>query len=587
MKPIIYKGGDTGALRDRFSAYAPEHSRHVPGEYRRIPGYADDGDEEEYRCYDDVVCLVQAGGLGAADRLLEKFLRAVTEAQRPVTGSWSSLVLAFDGAGGLRVDPQVLRGEFVYGHGILRWAEQLETCSSAGKPVAIPSMISELFPDPGAMAGKPKKRLTDSDLVLVFGRRGEFGFAAELERSLRRHRKRVVVIEVDGDRLEVTFDDAQRFLATAMASGAIDDAAIEPAAPLQREPRTANTDSEEDAMEHDPNWYRNWREYPASTADAWNKNPLSEDERAIARRIRAEEEAPLDCRPWLVERNCLDALERIFARGRRGREGSRQEHPLELIYLPELEECPIFGPDAIRKTTECIGYPYEWQRTGLPFLRGVNGRPCAWYRPLHFYGENWGIVVNTGCARALAGLYASYVDPADIAGESSSLVSLHLLRLATETLLQREFYRHKIEVYGMTLREVETTRRPGAYIEFYRGIRTANSDGTRDLENALAVAHARRDLVISRTGSRAHPAVLVRAAIRGLDWLLDQPECLSSYSDGRNFLDKRSHRVAEWEMMQRIQEGVAPTRLCGDHWQYAPQLVRSIMRVSSVPTWLV
>jgi len=571
MTSIIYAGGDTTNLRSQFRRRAAEHSRRVPGAYRRIPGYADDGEEEEFRCYRDVVCLVQAGGLGAADRLLEKFLEPVVQVQGPVTGSWSSVVLAFDGSAELRLHPQVLCRELMNRGAARRWAEQLDACSAAGPTVATPALIPELFPDQVAMAGKPKKRLTDGDLVLVFGRRGEFGFATELAGALRGYRKQVVVVEVKGARLVVTFDDAQGFLGTAMAGGA-----------------NYDTSSKDDTMRDDLDWTRKPRDSSGSAADVWTSTAFTDEEKAIAEEIRAEEEDRRDGRPRRVSYGCLDTLQRAFKESDRPREeDSLPGSYLELIYLPDLEDCPVFGRGPIRSIEDSIGDRRESPGIGLPFLEGGVGQPCARYRPLHIYHEDWGIEVNSDCIGALAKFYGSCLAPDDTMSLPKPLIAAHLVCLAAETLVHREAYRHNLESFGARLREVETDRRPDAYLDFYRGIRRTQVGGTRHLENALAVAHARRALTPSRTNSFSHPREIAQAAIEGLERLLNHPRCMPSYRDGLNYFDAHTHRAAEWDMMQRIHEGVVPTRICGDHWQHAPRMTQGIVWASKIPLWLV
>jgi hypothetical protein len=216
MQKVMRRASPAISLQIRRRA--PKGSINVPGAYRRISGYADDGEEETLVGYPGVICLVQPGLGSEHQDLLRRLFETVGMAQSEGAGSWTTVLQCF-GEGSGAGAPVLATEELGMRSHAHRAGELLNLSNSVVVPVDVPIVINQLVPDQVSLKWKPFSRIRKECLLLFIGRKGKFCFAPELERSLYRQRKRIVVAEIDGDHLLLTFDKASDFLATANQVG--------------------------------------------------------------------------------------------------------------------------------------------------------------------------------------------------------------------------------------------------------------------------------------------------------------------------------------------------------------------------------
>jgi hypothetical protein len=326
--------------------------------------------------------------------------------------------------------------------------------------------------------------------------------------------------------------------------------------------------------------------------DNLNDIEYTTEEKIMAEEMREKDTYIEGIRP--VYPACIQDLQRVFSgqNSELNEESERYGHdPFQgfFIIAPHLEECQLFGDHGIfpRLTDDLLSpNPMESdQEMASPFLSGDGD--CAWYKPHHIYGHDWGIVLRIQCIFALARTYCRDFDGAGLAPHEVSRLVHEFLILAAATLSAREFYRHKVESFGIRLREAQGTTGPCAYMNYQRSIRRNKHIHPADqLEDALAAASAYR-YIRNMHNTKGFQRVATRSASDSLEKLFRHPQAHPGFSDGQHFLQAKAHKVAEWELMQRVQEGQIPPPHCGDHWRHTNGMMGALVNIGSVPHFTI
>jgi hypothetical protein len=180
----------------------------------------------------------------------------------------------------------------------------------------------------------------------------------------------------------------------------------------------------------------------------------------------------------------------------------------------------------------------------------------AWYRPIHYFGPNWGIYIReTGlkeCARRIGRSL-----PAGLAGRSNALLAKALIRAAFGALFLHEQYHHKTESAALRMHVIE---RRAIYPDYHRLVYRATR-GTKDqIEEGLANADSWDRLTnkpystwTGRTVTSTTKAYLERSfrAAR---------KALPAYANAENLLYKPDFDAEEQLLFAQVQMGIAPTR---------------------------
>lgn len=196
-------------IRRQLQRRAPLNSMRVPGAYRRSPGYADDGEEDESRFFQTTVCLIQAGLSGESPELLAKFLKPVVDAHMMVSWGCPTILQAFGGPDGMVSHSKVLKQR----RGIEKqWADSMLELSGTDADQTTPVQIPILLCPAAAKQIPRRNRLDKVDLILVLGKKGQIEFAENLSREVRKLKKQIVIGEIDGDTIQVCFDAALDYI---------------------------------------------------------------------------------------------------------------------------------------------------------------------------------------------------------------------------------------------------------------------------------------------------------------------------------------------------------------------------------------
>jgi hypothetical protein len=76
---------------------------------------------------------------------------------------------------------------------------------------------------------------------------------------------------------------------------------------------------------------------------------------------------------------------------------------------------------------------------------------CAWYCPVHFFGEQWGIYIREDCILQVAERIVEHTQDRSFVDPGTPLQLLQLLRASLYLLYLHEAFHHKVESFGFRL----------------------------------------------------------------------------------------------------------------------------------------
>jgi len=200
---------------------------------------------------------------------------------------------------------------------------------------------------------------------------------------------------------------------------------------------------------------------------------------------------------------------------------------------------------------------------------------CAWYKPIHFFGHDWGIFILDDCVRRIAVDIARWV-PRSV-GAAVWALQAPLLQMSFASLFLHEAYHHKTESFAIRLDVTERTPRYRTYWSSVYEPATRPAGGG-PLEEALANADSYRRLN-EAAYARSVQRRLIRSTRDYLTWRFpfDPP----GYSAASTFLTDVPNLAGQNLLKSQVQEGVAkPVRTVGQ-WRMAPNMNESLFSLRS------
>lgn len=204
----------------------------------------------------------------------------------------------------------------------------------------------------------------------------------------------------------------------------------------------------------------------------------------------------------------------------------------------------------------------------------------AWYQPLHFYGECWGIYIKEEAIKEIASRIFSQIHLAH---------SLSPYRLISESIYSafqilylHELYHHKVESFAI---RSHITTQVCTFMQYeskvFRATRTANPSACK--EEALCHAFARTQLPEKLRGKVSRD--VVNAAVNTCQEILDS--AAGPYAGASIFLNEEDFVNAQSYLQNQIQEGsVVPVR-SDNAWKLDPKLISPLFSVLSIPCFIV
>ena len=217
-----------------------------------------------------------------------------------------------------------------------------------------------------------------------------------------------------------------------------------------------------------------------------------------------------------------------------------------------------------------IGGPLD----GLPVHPVEQPEPrCAWYCPIHFFGQSWGIYIREDCILSHAHHIAAFVDWPSVR-LPPRILERHLLRSAFYVFFLHEQFHHKVESLGFRLLVATGADRYRPYkIKVYRPT-LLTSDC---IEESLANAESYRRLTDERYTKRVHPAI--RQGLRDyLRWSI--PQQPPGYREGLKFLSETPYRDGLHYLQSQVLDAKHPPTTPKAHWSVAPNMITSLADIS-------
>ncbi|MDN5760021.1 MAG: hypothetical protein L0H59_16090 [Tomitella sp.] len=171
----------------------------------------------------------------------------------------------------------------------------------------------------------------------------------------------------------------------------------------------------------------------------------------------------------------------------------------------------------------------------------------AWYQPIHFFANNWGVFIREKSLFHLAADLAPRFTRFEDRRSRYAHVAV-LLRAAFAYTFLHEHYHHKIESLAIRLHVVE---RRVVYPEYIQHVSRVVAGTEHAFEEALANADAWRRL--ADAPYKNWLATDERDVVR--DWMRDTFRASPpGYSSAPNFLGKRSFDARESRLVSQVQE---------------------------------
>lgn len=198
---------------------------------------------------------------------------------------------------------------------------------------------------------------------------------------------------------------------------------------------------------------------------------------------------------------------------------------------------------------------------------------CAWYCPIHFFGQGWGIYIRESCILSHALDIATFVDWRLVKVPQWE-IARQLLRSSFYVFFLHEQFHHKVESLG--LRQLVSTGtdryRPYKAKVYSRTFLTSDC-----LEESLANAESYRRLGEPRYVQRVDPAI-GGGLRRYLKWSI--PQQPPGYREGVHYLSDTPYRNGLHTLQSQVLDGVIPPTTPPGHWSVAPNMITALADIA-------
>lgn len=270
-----------------------------------------------------------------------------------------------------------------------------------------------------------------------------------------------------------------------------------------------------------------------------------------------------------------------------------------ISYGPNSEDRPDIPEEFHWEIEEALnGHPEPIIEPTLPLARESKSTSqalwdtCAWYQPLHFFGNDWGIFIREECVFKLAIAIAKHTDVSHFNTEKADAVAKRLageripsywglsdteifLRAAITVLFLHEHYHHRIECLGIRFHVVT---RSSLYVPYSKSVYRP-ALGTDDLlEEALANAS-----MYLRLNETAYQKVLPVSVRDGLKRKLRAsfPYDPPGYRMATLYLDQAKFNAGENILQGYVRESSLKPVQPDWHWENAPRMTQSFLNIKS------
>ena len=205
---------------------------------------------------------------------------------------------------------------------------------------------------------------------------------------------------------------------------------------------------------------------------------------------------------------------------------------------------------------------------------------CAWYSPIHFYLNDWGIYIKSDCIESISIRIAQclpvrYKHLLSHHSHFLRIIIRHCTRAAFCILYLHEYYHHKVESFGIRL---QTVQGRGSYVRYKENIYKRLKGDNNQLEEALANASAFKQLK-----SQIYKRCILSSVLQSAETYLRKtfPLAPPGYNQAIKYLSSRAFKEGEHELQSRIQEGTLLHNQDPKRWNNSPNLMKGIFNCRS------
>ena len=198
---------------------------------------------------------------------------------------------------------------------------------------------------------------------------------------------------------------------------------------------------------------------------------------------------------------------------------------------------------------------------------------CAWYYPIHYFGNSWGIYIREECILSIAIQIACCVNWRSV-NVSPHTIFWDLLRSSFYVLFLHEQFHHKVESFGFRLLVSTGT---DLYRPYKRNVYRSTYLTYNCLEESLANAESYRRLNEVRYSNRVTPEIREGVRIYLKAALKKQPP---GYREGIHYLSETNYRRGLYELQSRILDGTTSPTMRFENWSVAPNMIKSLANIA-------
>ena len=205
---------------------------------------------------------------------------------------------------------------------------------------------------------------------------------------------------------------------------------------------------------------------------------------------------------------------------------------------------------------------------------------CAWYRPIHYFGSDWGILIKQSCAERkalrIARFLARSLSPYLTSRWDLWAIGKWLIKISFLKYFLHEHFHHKVESLGFRFHVIFGA---SLYLPYKDAVYRKHFLTSDCLEESLANADAYR-----RLGNKPYVSHIGKAWLpRVRDYLefIDFPSCPPGYKEALHYLKDDDFNKKLHLLHGQMKEATLTPSQPVDDWVLASRLTQSMFNVKS------
>ena len=199
---------------------------------------------------------------------------------------------------------------------------------------------------------------------------------------------------------------------------------------------------------------------------------------------------------------------------------------------------------------------------------------CAWYQPIHFFGEHWGIYIREDCVLQQATIISRFIPKrVRLSGPFTRLAKC-LVRASVYAFFLHEHYHHKIESLGLRLHVVD---RKSCYLPYQAKVYNATKGKDAQLEEALANADT-----YYRLDTEPYKSWITDDVVAATWQYLKKrfPHDPPGYRMATHYLSRSDFDAGENLLHGQVHEATVTPMQHPNEWNVATRLTQSLFKVT-------